>query len=131
MRRTQLGNNNAYAQDNETTWVDWTLNDAQRALLHFTRRVIAVRLANPVWRRRSFFRGGKDASGMRDVTWLAPSGLEMHDADWADAERGVLGMLIDGNATDAVDDQGRALRGDTVLFLVSINKVAKVTIFGH
>ncbi len=119
--RTQRGNNNAYAQDNELTWMDWNLDATRRALLDFTRRVIAIRLSNPAWRRRSFFRGkrGVDAGSARDVTWLAPGGLEMRDEDWANQNRQALGMMIDGSATDDVDDRGRAVRGDTVLFLMS------------
>ena len=119
MGRTQLGNNNAYAQDNELTWVNWDLTADQQALLDFTQKLFAIRNRNPVWRRRSFFRGAQGQLGRRDVTWLAANGRELKDEDWRDADLHVLGMMIDGNATDEVDDRGRPIQGDTVLFIMN------------
>jgi glycogen operon protein len=117
--RTQRGNNNAYAQDNELSWVDWSLDEWQRELLDFTRRVIAVRHANPVLRRRSFFRGRPvGAAGVKDLTWLHPSGREMTDADWHTDGR-VIGMLLSGEAADETDDRGRPVKGDTMLLLLN------------
>ena len=118
--RTQGGNNNAYAQDNETSWVNWNLDDQQRKLLDFTRRVIAIRQANPVLRRRHFFKGKVvDDAGHKDVTWLAPGGHEMTDADWRSWSNRALGMLIDGDATDETDQRGRPVKGDTMLLLLN------------
>jgi glycogen operon protein len=118
--RTQGGNNNAYAQDNETSWVNWSLDDHQRELLDFTRRVIAIRQANPVLRRRHFFKGKVvDDAGHKDVTWLAPGGHEMTDADWHSWSNRALGMLIDGDATDETDQRGRPVKGDTMLLLLN------------
>jgi isoamylase len=118
--RTQRGNNNAYAQDNEISWVDWDLDDRRRALLEFTRHVIAVRQASPVLRRRHFFRGQAiDEEGNKDVTWIAPGGGEMTTADWRDAAGHAIGMLIDGNATDETDARGRPVQGDTMLLLLN------------
>ena len=117
--RTQQGNNNAYSQDNEISWVDWTgLGDRQRALLEFARRVFGIRQANPVLRRRHFFRG-KDANSAtgKDVMWIRPDGQEMTEGDWQNADNHVLGMLISGEATDEVDDRGRPIKGDTLLLL--------------
>ncbi len=120
MGRTQLGNNNAYAQDNETTWVDWSLEARQRAMLDFTRRVFAIRHANPVLRRRSFLRGqALDASGAKDLSWIHPDGREMTDADWHDAGSHTLGMLINGDASDDIDDHGRPIKGDSLLLIVN------------
>jgi glycogen operon protein len=114
--RTQRGNNNAYAQDNETSWVDWALSDWQQDMLAFARRVVAIRHANPVLRRRSFFRGRPiGAEGAKDLTWLRPDGREMTEADWRDGSRRVLGMLISGEAADETDDRGRPVKGDTML----------------
>jgi glycogen operon protein len=124
MSRTQLGNNNAYAQDNETTWVRWDLDDSQRALLAFTSKVFSVRHSNPVWRRRSFFRGSALETGRRDITWLAPSGKEMRDEDWRNPDRRALGMLADGSATEEEDERGRPIQGDTVLFIVNSHEGA-------
>jgi glycogen operon protein len=118
MGRTQRGNNNAYAQDNETTWVHWDLTDRQRALLEFTRRIFAIRRANPVLRRRSFFQG-VNASGIKELTWLRPDGREMVDADWRDPDGHALGMLINGAASDEIDARGRPVKGDTLLLLIN------------
>jgi glycogen operon protein len=118
--RTQLGNNNAYAQDNETTWVDWNLDDRQRELLGFTRRAFATRHANPVLRRRHFFDGDEPtAKTGKDVMWVRPDGKEMTDDDWRDSERRALGMLIAGEATDETDERGRLLHGDTLFLVVN------------
>ncbi|MGI8842924.1 MAG: glycogen debranching protein GlgX [Gemmatimonadaceae bacterium] len=120
MSRTQCGNNNAYAQDNEISWVDWDLDDRRRALLDFTQHVIAVRQSSPTLRRRHFFRGQAiDDSGNKDLTWIAPGGGEMTAADWRDAAAHAIGMLIAGDATDEMDARGRPVRGDTLLMLLN------------
>jgi isoamylase len=115
--RTQRGNNNAYCQDNELTWVNWELDDRQRDLLAFTRRIFAIRQENPVLRRRHFFRGQEPGREGKDVTWIRPDGKEMTDLDWQDFHNHVLGMLIDGSATDELDDRGRPILGDTLLLV--------------
>ncbi|AHG89780.1 glycogen debranching enzyme GlgX [Gemmatirosa kalamazoonensis] len=118
--RTQRGNNNAYAQDNEISWLDWDLDDRRRALLDFTRRVVSIRQANPVLRRRTFFRGEVVShEGIKDLTWLRPDGAEMSQPDWDFAGARALGMLVHGEATDETDDRGRPIRGDTMLLLVN------------
>ncbi|NUO63251.1 MAG: glycogen debranching protein GlgX [Gemmatimonadaceae bacterium] len=117
--RSQKGNNNAYAQDNELTWMDWQLDDRRRALLDFTRDAIALRLANPVLRRRHFFNTGEKKDGVKELIWLAADGHEMTDAQWHDANNRALGMLIHGEATDEHDDRGRPIKGDTLLLLMN------------
>ena len=118
--RTQKGNNNAYAQDNEITWVDWNLDEGQQRLLAFTRQLIAIRQANPVLRRRHFFRGAPvGGSDQKDVTWIGAHGKELGDVDWRDAGAQVFGMLIDGAATDEVDERGHAVRADTLLIVLN------------
>jgi glycogen operon protein len=124
--RTQGGNNNAYCQDDETTWIDWDLSDEDRELLIFARRVFALRQANPVLRRRTFFRGHPtDGEEVQDVTWFRPDGQEMTDADWHDPENRVIGMLMHGEATDEVDRKGRLVRGDTLLLLLNASERAR------
>jgi glycogen operon protein len=126
--RTQRGNNNAYAQDNEISWVDWRLEPWQRQLLSFTRKLFAIRHANPVLRRRSFFRGRPVGQvGAKDLTWLRADGREMTDADWHAPEGHTLGMLISGEAADETDERGRPVRGDTMLLL--LNAGAEATTF--
>ena len=118
--RTQDGNNNGYCHDSALTWIDWNLTPARRALLEFTRRVLAIRRANPVLRRRTFFGGDPVAqSGLKDITWLLPSGSEFSDHDWQDPRGRVLGMLLHGRATDERDDRGRLVVGETILVLLN------------
>jgi isoamylase len=118
--RTQRGNNNAYAQDNETSWMNWDLDWRQKELLAYMRRVLAIRRAHPVLRRRHFFRGAPvDLSGHKDVTWIRADGKEMADEDWRDPKADVLGMLIAGNATDEVNDRGHPVHDDTLLLILS------------
>jgi isoamylase len=114
MGRTQRGNNNAYCQDNDISWVD----ERRRELLAFTRKVFAIRAANPTLRRRRWFRGDA-VPGIKDVTWLRPDGAEMTDDDWRDGGSHVLGMLFSGGGTDDRDERGRPVRGDTLLLLVN------------
>ena len=125
--RTQRGNNNAYCQDNEISWLNWELDPSQRALLEFTRRVFAIRRKNPVLRRRAFFRGTPVAEGeefAKDLTWLREDGDEIKEADWHDASRHVLGMLIQGQATDEVDERGRLISGNTLLLVINSGRSA-------
>jgi glycogen operon protein len=117
--RTQRGNNNAYCQDNETSWLDWQLSLRQQELLRYTRQLVQIRRSNPVLRRRSFFGARTSSSGVKDVTWLRADGLEMTDVDWQDAKNHVLGMMIAGSATDETDARGRPIEGDTLLLAVN------------
>ena len=116
--RSQLGNNNAYCHDGPLTWVDWETGPRERELLDFTRQLLAIRRANSVLRRRSFF-SGEAPPGRRakDVTWLRPDGGEMKPEDWEDPKRRVLGMLVEGEASEQVDERGRPIQGDTLLVL--------------
>jgi isoamylase len=118
--RTQRGNNNAYCQDNETAWVNWKVDERQRALLEFARRVFAIRAENPVLRRRTFFTGQVvEHPGLKDLTWLRADGAELTEEDLQDAGAGSLGMLINGDATDETDDRGAPIKGDTMLLLIN------------
>ncbi len=120
MGRTQLGNNNAYCQDNEISWVNWNLNESNRELLDFTRRVIEIFREHPVLRRRSFFRGQSvGARGVKDVTWVKPDGHEFGHADWSDPHRHVFGMLIHGHAEEGLDAQGQPFATQTLLLLLN------------
>lgn len=120
LARTQSGNNNAYAQDNETTWVNWDLTEKQKELLAYTQQLIALRQAHPVLRRRHFFRGeAVPGSTHKDVTWIRPDGKEFTEIDWRNDDARILGMLIDGSATDEVDERGHAVNGDTLLIVMS------------
>lgn len=116
MARTQKGNNNAYAQDNETSWMKWDLTERQLELLAFTRKVLDIRQSHALLRRRHFFRGAPvKGSDRKDVTWLRADGAEVDAMDWRDADIRAFGMLIDGAATDEVDERGEAVSADTLL----------------
>ncbi|MCY1261398.1 Glycogen operon protein GlgX [compost metagenome] len=97
--RTQHGNNNVYCQDNETGWVDWSLDEEGRSLLEFTRRLVSLRRAYPILRRSRFLVGlYNEELGVKDVTWLAPDGSEMTEEQWLDDNARCMGMLMDGRA---------------------------------
>jgi isoamylase len=118
--RTQKGNNNAYAQDNEISWVDWNLDDRKREMLGFTRRAFALRQQNPGLRRKHFFDGHEPASDTgKDVMWVRQDAQEMTADDWRNPDLRVLGMLISGSATDETDERGRLLHGDTMLVIAN------------
>ncbi len=118
--RTQRGNNNAYCQDNKTTWIDWDLTPRQRDLLEFVRRVFAISRSNPVFRRRRFFAGDPVSDrGDKDIHWIRPGGGDMEIDDWKDPKNRVLGMLIHGNASDDVDERGRRITGKTLLLFMN------------
>ncbi len=120
MGRTQNGNNNAYAQDNEISWVDWELSQTNRDLLEFTRDVIAIFRSNPVLRHQSFFTGRPvSGDGVKDIMWLRRDGMEMTAEDWERPDPHVLGMLLHGRATDDVDERGRRTFGDTLLVVMN------------
>jgi glycogen operon protein len=100
--------------------VDWRLSARDKQLLEFTRRVFALRKANPVLRRRGFFRGMVvNALGAKDLSWRRADGVEMTDADWRDDNLHSLGMLIHGEAADEIDSRGRPVRGDTLFLLIN------------
>jgi glycogen operon protein len=118
MGRTQQGNNNAYCQDNELSWVDWQLDDEREQMLAFTRRLMVLRRLHPVFRRRRFLQGSapQGASG-KDVTWLMPAGAEMTVVEWNQDFARCLGVLLAGDAFGERDSQGQPLRDDNVLLL--------------
>jgi len=96
---TQLGNNNAYCQDNELGWLGWQDIDREGSrLIDFVRRLIALRRAHPVFRRTRFFRGAVTDTGLKDVTWIRSDSVEMQNDDWHDGSRHSLGALFGGEA---------------------------------
>ncbi|MFZ5890693.1 MAG: glycogen debranching protein GlgX [Myxococcota bacterium] len=118
--RTQHGNNNAYCQDNETSWVDWKRAPEQNALFEFTKRLLRIRREHPALRRSKFFSGlDVDGTKLHDLLWFGPDGQAMsHDA-WQDAENRCVQMFLAGRGVDDVDDDGRPLVDDNLLMLVN------------
>ncbi|MFF4507920.1 glycogen debranching protein GlgX [Streptomyces sp. NPDC001401] len=120
--RTQRGNNNAYCQDNEVSWIDWELTEEQRGLAEFTRYVIGLRAAHPVLRRRRFFRG-ETATHPRqplpDLVWLAPDAQEMTEEDWQRSDAHSVGVFLNGDAIAEPDPCGRPVVDDSFLLLLN------------
>ena len=118
--RTQHGNNNAYCQDNEISWLDWDLFVANEAMVEFTRRLIALRQEHPVFRRRRFFQGRSyRGSHKGDISWIRPDGTEMTDEDWQAGFAKSIAIYLNG---DALPDPGP--RGERIVdnsFLVLFN----------
>ena len=112
--RTQGGNNNAYCQDNEISWIDW--ESADQDLLYFTLSLLAFRRAHPVFRRRRWFQGqplhGRDT---RDIAWFTPGGVEMSERDWSVGFAKSLMMFLNGKAIPSRGSRGEAIVDDTFL----------------
>ncbi|MGY1693274.1 glycogen debranching protein GlgX [Geodermatophilus sp. SYSU D00814] len=113
--RSQGGNNNAYCQDNEVSWIDWDGVDAD--LLAFVRRLLQVRRDSPVLRQEAFFEGHEipATGGTRDVAWFAPGGGQLTTGDWFDAGLQTVGMYLDGRAIRHRDPYGRPVVDDSYL----------------
>jgi isoamylase len=121
--RTQKGNNNAYCQDNEISWLNWQRNENQNRLFEFTKKLIEFRREHAVFRRPKFFQGRRVRGGeIKDVMWFNPGGNEMSDEEWNSPFVHCLGMLISGDAVDLVDAQGEPVRDDTFLLLINAHQ---------
>ena len=118
--RTQRGNNNAYCQDNELSWLAWPPAETGRRLMDFTRRLIRLKHENPVFHRRTFFQGRRiQGSAVKDLAWLRSDGQEMTDEEWPDSGSRSLGLRLSGDAIEEVDDMGEPIVGDTFLILLN------------
>ncbi|HEX2453178.1 MAG TPA: glycogen debranching protein GlgX [Vicinamibacterales bacterium] len=118
--RTQLGNNNAYSQDNTVSWTNWNLTPERKDFLEFTRRVIRVWKDHPVLRRRKFFQGrGIRGADVLDIIWLDSSGREMTDEIWSSTEVRCLGVRLNGDAINEVNERGDPIVGSTLLLLLN------------
>jgi glycogen operon protein len=110
--RTQHGNNNAYCQDNELSWVDWESADIE--LLAFTRLLIALRREHVIFRRRHFFQGSSiRGSDLTDIGWFRPDGRQMSDQDWSVAFARALGVFLNGEGLQGTDERGHRLQDST------------------
>ena len=115
--RTQRGNNNAYCQDNEISWLDWNLSQQGASLQQFVRTLTELRAKFPILRRRRYLTGHFDEEfHVKDVTWIKPSGEEMQQADWTPESR-CFGMLMDGRS----QAQGLHERGTDATLLMVFN----------
>ncbi len=128
--RTQQGNNNAYCQDNEISWVDWNLDDREKALLDFASKLIALRKEHPNLHRRKFFQDRKISPGatskqqvdgleVRDVCWYRPDGHEMSEEEWNAGWIRCLGVRLSGRTLNDVGRHGELIRDDSFLFCLN------------
>ncbi len=118
--RTQNGNNNAYCQDNEISWYNWKLDERQRRLLAFTRKLIALRTAHPNLRRRRFFQDREVRhSSLKDIAWYRNNGEEMTQEQWDAGWMRSIALMYNGNTLDVVDDMGLPIFDDSFLILLN------------
>jgi glycogen operon protein len=120
MGRTQNGNNNAYCQDNEISWVSWELDSHDRELVDYVRHLIRLRKGHPVFHRRHFFQGRHiKGAGVKDICWLQPDGREMTDKEWTQSHARCLGLLLQGDAIEEEDERGRPIQDETFLLMLN------------
>ena len=119
--RTQRGNNNVYCQDNETSWIDWELDEPQKHLLEFTRSLLTLRNNHPVLRRRRFFHGDTGIDGLGDLVWFTPNGTEMQNGDWQRDDARAIAVFLNGDAISEPDPRGEPVVDDSFLVLLNGN----------
>jgi isoamylase len=118
--RTQLGNNNVYAQDGALSWIDWELDEDQRGLLEFVSSIIALRKEHPVFRRRRFFKGDAAHGGesdLGDIEWFNTEGTLMKESDWQSGYARTLMVFLNGDAIPEPDALGRRISDDHFLLM--------------
>ena len=116
--RTQRGNNNAYCQDNEISWIDWGIDERGERQLAFTKRLIELRSTHPVFHRADFLTGEERlGSGAPDVWWFRPDGRKMTLRNWRDDDALTLGVFLNGSEIPTQSPQGAPVIDDTFLIL--------------
>jgi len=133
MGRTQQGNNNAYCQDNEVSWVDWEEAASWADLTELVRSVLRLRRDNPVFRQRHFFAGRPALPGGRkDIAWFSTDGDELTEAEWWESGRRVLGMFLAGDAIRSRHRDGSRVTGDSFLLWLNADEAdVEVTLPDH
>jgi glycogen operon protein len=118
MGRTQHGNNNAYCQDNELSWLNWDLPEENATLLEFVRELMAFRYEHPVLRRRKWFQGHSiHGSGVHDIIWFNPDGGEMTEEQWHDGLAKVVGIFLNGEEIATPNRRGERIIDDSFILL--------------
>ncbi len=124
--RTQHGNNNTYCQDNELSWIDWSLADKNENMVRFVRRLTLMRQRYPILRHNRFLTGQVDEElDIKDVSWIRADGVEMQSADWQDSNMKCFGMIMDGRARSS----GIPKRGQELTVLIVFNSHHDVVSF--
>jgi isoamylase len=133
----QKGNNNTYCQDNELTWLDWNLDERKQRFLEFTKKLLFIRMTQPVFQRRKFFIGRSiRGSNVKDISFFSPSGEEMSDGDWDAGFVKCLGIRLAGDLINDETERGEPIVGDTLLILLNghwepISFTLPSTLHGH
>lgn len=123
LSRTQRGNNNAYCQDNELSWINWDLDENAQSMLEFTRMAIALRREHPVFQRRKFFQGRSiHGEHISDIEWFRRDGKEMTEEDWVQGWPRCLGIMLNGQAMDEWDERGRYIHDDILFLMLNANR---------
>jgi isoamylase len=116
--RTQRGNNNAYCQDNELSWTDWSREARREEFLEFAERVVLLRRRHPVFSRRRYVRADTlTAEGLKEILWLAPDGREMNESDWRQEFARCLGVYLAGGAIERRGRRGESIKDSNFLVL--------------
>jgi glycogen operon protein len=116
--RTQNGNNNAYCQDNEISWINWNIQEEGQSLIGFVGKLTVLRHKYPILHRSRFLTGVyNEELGVKDVTWINASGVEMKPEEWGDMTMQCFGMLMDGRAQPT----GIRRRGEDATLLMVLN----------
>jgi len=117
---SQSGNNNAYCQDNELSWLPWGNHSHDSELIGFVQHLLHLRRKHPLFRRRRFFQGREiHGAGIKDVMWLKPDGTEMGDEEWSHGFARCLGMLLAGTVLPDIDAKGRPMHDENFLLLLN------------
>jgi glycogen operon protein len=112
LSRTQKGNNNAYCQDNEISWIDWARAD--KDLLEFSKKLIWLRKNHPVFCRRRWFQGRRiHGAGVEDIAWFQPDGKEMSEEDWTNGFAKSLAVYLNGMGIHSIDEMGQRIVDDS------------------
>ncbi len=130
--RTQGGNNNAYCQDNEVSWLDWTPTPEGVQVQALVSQLLALRRAHPVFRQKAFFSGRSLAEdGVKDVAWFGREGVELSDTEWFDPAQQVLAMYLDGRGIRSRGPRGETVEDDSFLLVLNLGADdAQVTLPG-
>ncbi|MEQ9094613.1 MAG: hypothetical protein RLN63_10955, partial [Miltoncostaeaceae bacterium] len=117
--RSQEGNNNAYCQDNDLSWLEWEPDEEGRAMHAFARRVLALRRAHPVFHRRDFFRGEVGPSGLPDIRWLRSDGRDISRRDWTRGDLRTLGLFLNGEEIPGPGPEGEPVLDDSFVMILN------------
>ncbi|MBF2036293.1 MAG: glycogen debranching protein GlgX [Leptolyngbyaceae cyanobacterium T60_A2020_046] len=124
--RTQRGNNNTYCQDNELSWLDWSLRECYGDLLSFTQKLLHFRRRHPIFRRRDWFQGRDiHGSGIHDLGWFNPDGTASSDDDWHDGLTKAIAVFLNGEAIPSPDHHGNRVVDDSFLMLFNAQAEAQ------